>query len=77
MELGFGKTVEIFSIESYERFVKEHYGKTKEKMRKLLMEDIPEKFTARQSNDSRYISRVVTALLSNVVREEGGSGERV
>lgn len=71
VELGFGKTVEIFSIESYERFVKEHYGKTKEKMRKLLMEDIPEKFTARQSNDSRYISRVVTALLSNVVREEG------
>lgn len=39
-------------------------------MSKLLMEEIPEDFIQRQLNDSRYISKVVKSLLSNVVREE-------
>ena len=34
-----------------------------------------EKFIERQLNDSRYISRVVKGLLSNVVREEDANGE--
>lgn len=35
------------------------------------MEDIPDGFIERQLNDSRYISRVIKSLLSNIVREEG------
>jgi CRISPR-associated endonuclease Csn1 len=36
----------------------------------LLSEDIPESFINRQMNDSRYISKLVKGLLSNLVREE-------
>ena len=65
-----GKTVKILSVETYERFVQEHYSRNSGKRKRLLMEDIPEQFIARQLNDSRYISKVVTSLLSNIVREE-------
>jgi CRISPR-associated endonuclease Csn1 len=71
VELSFGKTVEILSIEAYEKFVKDNYGKLRGKMKKLLLEDIPESFIERQLNDSRYISKIVKSLLSNIVREEG------
>lgn len=78
VELGFGKVVEVFSVEAYESFVKEHYSKSiksKNKMKKLLMDDIPEQFIERQLNDSRYISKVIKGLLSNIVREKGKDGE--
>ena len=55
-----GKCVEIFSIESYEQFVKDNYSRNPAKKKKLLMEDIPEQFIARQLNDSRYISKLVS-----------------
>lgn len=72
IELSFEKTVKIFTVTEYESFVKEHYGKSQSrgKMKKLLMEEIPESFIERQLNDSRYISKVVKSLLSNIVREE-------
>lgn len=63
--------VKVFNEKEYEEFVKEHYANNRTKARKLMMEDIPEEFSNRQMNDSRYISRVIMALLSNVVREEG------
>ncbi|MDR0606490.1 MAG: type II CRISPR RNA-guided endonuclease Cas9, partial [Bacteroidales bacterium] len=69
--LSFGKTVEILSVEAYEKFVKDNYGKLRGKMKKLLLEDIPESFIERQLNDSRYISKTIKGLLSNIVREEG------
>lgn len=78
VELGFGKVVEVFSVEAYESFVKEHYSrsiKSRNKMKKLLMDDIPEQFIERQLNDSRYISKVIKGLLSNIVREKGKDGE--
>ena len=76
VEIGFGKPpVRIFSVEEYERFVKENYSGIKNKMNKLLMEDIPETFIERQLNDSRYISKVVKSLLSNIVREKDSNGE--
>lgn len=65
------KIVKIFTIGEYEQFVKDHYGRNRTKMRKLLLESIPEEFIARQLNDSRYISKMVKGLLSNIVREEG------
>ena len=71
LEISFGKTVEIFKQEQYEKFVKDNYTKSRGKMKKLLMEDIPEAFIQRQLNDSRYISKVVKNLMSNIVREEG------
>ena len=63
------KTVKIFTVEEYEKFVKDNYSKIRSKMKKLLMEDVPETFIQRQLNDSRYISKVVKNLMSNIVRE--------
>lgn len=71
VELSFGRVVNIFTEDQYEDFVKKHYAGNREKMRKLLMDNIPEEFIARQLNDSRYISKLVKALLSSIVREEG------
>lgn len=70
--LNFGKTVRIFSVEEYEAFVKGHYSvsKSRTKMKKLLMDEIPDAFIERQLNDSRYISKVIKGLLSNIVREK-------
>jgi len=71
VELNFGKTVEILSVEAYEKLVKDNYSRNRGKMKKLLMEEIPDGFIERQLNDSRYISKVVKSLLSNIVREDG------
>lgn len=71
VELSYGKRVKIFSEEEYEQFVKEHYNNNRGKLRKLMMNDIPDEFISRQLNDSRYISKVVKCLLSNIVREAG------
>lgn len=71
IELSYGKSVKIFTVSQYEDFVKQYYGKSRGKMKKLLMEDIPEAFVERQLNDTRYISKVVKGLLSNIVREDG------
>lgn len=68
------ESVKIFSVEEYEDFVKTHYAKSP-KMEKLLLDDIPDKFIERQMNDTRYISKVVKGLLSNVVREQNADGE--
>ncbi len=69
IELSRGKEVTLFKIEDYELFVKDNFSKTRGKMKKLLMEEIPESFIERQLNDSRYISKVVKNLLSQIVRE--------
>lgn len=70
IEVGFGKEVTLFSIEAYEEFVKSLYRGSYIKMKKLLLEDIPDSFIARQLNDSKYISRVVQGLLSAIVRTD-------
>ena len=69
-----GGVVEILSVDAYEKFVKDHYSHNNVKKKKLLMEDIPEDFIARQLNDSRYISKVVKGLLSNIVRAKDANG---
>lgn len=75
VQLSQGGTVTIKTVESYERFVKDYYSNNRPKMQKLLMEDIPDGFIERQMNDSRYISKVVKSLLSNIVREKLENGE--
>ncbi len=71
VELSNGTVVKIFTVGEYEQFIKDNYSQNRVKMRKLMMDTIPEDFIARQLNDSRYISKVVKGLLSNIVREEG------
>lgn len=71
IELDFGKKVTLFTIDAYEDFVKNSFAKNRSKMKKLLMEDIPDDFINRQLNDTRYISKLIKNLLSNIVREEG------
>ena len=70
VQLSQGEVVEIFSVDDYEKFVKENYANNRVKMKKLLMENIPDEFIERQLNDSRYISKVIKGLLSNIVREK-------
>jgi CRISPR-associated endonuclease Csn1 len=61
----------IFGLEEYESHVNKFFNKNKTKLKNLLSEDIPEGFINRQLNDSRYISKFIKSLLSNIVREEG------
>lgn len=75
VQLSFGrKPVKIFSVEAYKQFVKQYYSGSVKKMQKLLMDDIPDQFIARQMNDSRYISSFILGLLSNIVREKDENG---
>lgn len=71
VQLSMGRTVTILSSDEYVRHVESQYKKNKAKMRKLLMDDIPDEFINRQLNDSRYISKLIISLLSNIVREDG------
>lgn len=61
----------IFGLEEYESHVNKFFTKNKTKLKNLLSEDVPEGFINRQLNDSRYISKFIKSLLSNIVREEG------
>ncbi len=70
VELGSGKTVEILSLDQYEKLCNRLYKNNRTKLKKLLAEEIPEGFIERQLNDSRYISKLIKGLLSNIVREE-------
>ena len=73
--LSGGRTVTILSEEAYENLVKKTYAGNGAKMQRLLLEDIPDGFIERQMNDTRYISKYVMGLLSNIVREEIKPGE--
>lgn len=69
-----GRTVAIMSEDAYTSFVKKHFAGNGKKLQNLLLEDIPEGFTNRQINDTRYISKYIMCLLSNIVREEIAPG---
>ena len=66
VQLASGKMVRVLEVDQYEQIVKDNFAQNKR--RKLLMDDIPAEFIQRQLNDSRYISKVVKGLLSNIVR---------
>ena len=65
-----GKTVKIFTKEAYNQHITVYYSKNKNKQKRLLSDDIPEKFIERQLNDTKYISKIVKNLLSKIVRED-------
>lgn len=75
VNISMGEPVTILSVEEYEKLVQKNFRKNPVKMKKLLMDDIPDKFIERQMNDSRYISKKIKSLLSNMVREEGEQEE--
>lgn len=64
----------VFEKEAYEQFVKDHYSNNPRKARILLLEDIPDSFIRRQLNDSRYIARQTTSILSAAVRSTDDKG---
>lgn len=68
-----GEAIKILSVSAYESHVKKYFSN--KKLTNLLLEDIPDKFINRQLNDSRYISRLVKSLLSNIVRCVDENGE--
>ena len=68
VELGGGRKLRILDEEGYTDFVNEHYAKNRSKRSKLLLIDIPEKMIERQLNDTRYISKFISSVLSNIVR---------
>lgn len=68
--LNGGKIVRILGEEDYRKHVETIYKHNRAKMRKLLMEEIPDEFIERQLNDTRYVSKLIKGLLSNIVREE-------
>lgn len=66
------KLVPILTPEQYEHHINEVYGRRNRlKAEKLTITEIPDSFIERQLNDTRYISKYVMALLSNIVREDG------
>lgn len=69
VDLGQGKSVTILSKENFESHCEKYFKKNRTKLSNLLSEDIPEGFINRQLNDSRYISKFIKGLLSNIVRE--------
>jgi len=70
VQLGMGKFASIFTEDEYKAFVEEHYTKNDLKRKNLLLNEIPEQMIARQMNDTRYISKFVSGILSNIVRAE-------
>lgn len=77
VECGNGKSVAILKQDAYEDFIKKHYANNRSKRNKLLLEDIPEKMIERQMNDTRYISKYISGVLSNIVRVEDGTDEGI
>ena len=72
-----GSGLKILNVGQYETFIKDNYSRNKTKMNNLLLEDVPESFINRQMNDSRYISREIMHILSNLVRNEKDDDEPV
>lgn len=62
------KIYKILTEKEYKEFVNEHYKNNRSKRNKLLLDEIPDKMIARQMNDTRYISKFISNLLSNIVR---------
>ena len=71
VEIGNNRFVTIFEEKEYIDFVTKQYSHDKKKLANLLSEEIPDEFIDRQLNDTRYISKYVKGILSNIVREDG------
>ena len=77
VDLGNGRKVHVYTKDEYLTFVKDNYRHNKAKLKRLLMEEIPDDFINRQLNDSRYISKLIKGLLSNIVSQINECKQRV
>ena len=68
IEIGLNKKVIILNEKEYKELVNKHFANNRAKKAKMLMEEIPEKMVERQLNDTRYISKFISQILSNIVR---------
>lgn len=69
-ECANGKEIKLLTAEEYVNHCNKYFKRNRSKLKKLLLKDIPDEFVERQMTDSRYISKLVKTLLSNLVREE-------
>lgn len=75
IETGDGRrSVKILKEIDYIKFVNETYDKLRSKKNKLLLDEIPDEMIERQMNDTRYISKFVSILLSKLVRLDNDDG---
>ncbi|MDY5969022.1 MAG: HNH endonuclease domain-containing protein [Bacteroidales bacterium] len=75
VELPGGRTVTILGVQEYEEQMRKNYhDRNRAKWERMMLDDVPETFINRQLNDSRYISRFLMSVLSNVVREKDKDG---
>lgn len=70
IDLTQGRNVTLLSLSDYEDHCQTYFRGSHKKLKMLMSEDIPDGFITRQLNDSRYISKVIMGLLSNIVRED-------
>ena len=68
IEIGLNKKATVLNEKEYKELVNELFANNRGKKAKLLMEEIPEKMVERQLNDTRYISKFISQILSNIVR---------
>ncbi|MDE0471640.1 MAG: type II CRISPR RNA-guided endonuclease Cas9 [Ekhidna sp.] len=68
IDLGQGEGVKVLSLDDYENHCTKYFSGNK--LKNLLSEEVPEGFINRQMNDSRYISKFIKGLLTNIVKEE-------
>ncbi|WKS94366.1 type II CRISPR RNA-guided endonuclease Cas9 [Riemerella columbina] len=71
IDLGKNNKVRLATFEAYEAHCMAYFRKNPAKLKNLLAEEVPSGFIKRQLNDSRYISKFIKGILSNIVREEG------
>lgn len=72
VDVGRGKKVRVLNESGYKTLVESTYKHNPRKKANLLSDDIPDRFSNRQMNDTRYIAVLVKTLLSNIVREDEG-----
>ena len=62
----------LFTYQEYESHCKETFKYQRTKLKNLLATEVPEDFISRQLNDTRYIGRKLSELLSPITKDETG-----
>jgi len=68
-----GVEYKLFTYDEYDAYCKETFRFHKSKRKNLLATEVPEDFVQRQLNDTRYIGRKLSELLSPIAKNEDGS----
>lgn len=68
-----GIEYKLFTYEEYDAYCKDTFKFQKSKRKNLLATEVPQDFIERQLNDTRYIGRILSELLSPVVKNGDGT----